>query len=157
MTQNKWDAHTGIYQEFSFINVFVEKPDKEDVETAVGFLEHHNPAFGCIDVYDIRYIVENATNCIVLNGKGLSVKAAIDDALSHMDSVASDYDISTSQKILMFFTVPKSKIPEFIEEWRNCFEEYKRTITDDFAFSSDYCNQGEQIKVMILASGLSEK
>lgn len=113
---NKWVVHTGIYQDFSFINAFVEKPDKGDVDAAVGFLRHHCPMYGCIDAYDICYVVEKSTNCVVLNGKGLNDMSAINDALSHMDSIARGYDISSSQKILLFFTVPESKRLDFIEE-----------------------------------------
>ena len=139
-------------------NRFLENPTEDDImEIGEEFLLRD--AVVAIDSSDIREIMEEAENAIILTGKATGRNRcadAIEDAVLHTCSMADGYYLFSAEKGLLYVVSPKD-IPLLMSE-----SEAINTFFEMFHHDT-ICKWGlaeediSEVKVVIIASNLRKK
>lgn len=91
-------------------NRFFEKPTEDNIKE-IGENFHLRDAVIAIDSNNVKDIMADAENAIILTGKATGSNRcadAIEDAVLHTCSVANEYDLFTADKVLLYIVSPKS-------------------------------------------------
>ena len=92
-------------------NQFFEKPTEDNIKET-GELFCLRDAVIALDGNDVKYVMADADNAIVLTGMATGsnrLADAIEDAVLHTCSVAEGYDLFTADKVLLYMVCPKSQ------------------------------------------------
>lgn len=140
-------------------NQFIEYPNENSIKKIEEYFCLHDAVIA-IDSSDVKEIMDDAENTIVLSGKATGYNRcgdAIEDAVLHTCSVACDYDLFTANKVIIFVLCPKDA-PMLMSE-----NESINTIAQMF-HQNNICKWGlaekehiHYMHIMIIASNLQKK
>lgn len=140
-------------------NHFVLKPT-DDFIMEIGKTFNLRDAVIALDANDVKTVMRDAENSIILHGKATGNNRcadAIEDAVLHTCSVAKDYDLFTANKLLLQFLYPKDSpmlmseseaIHTFIEMFPSELE-YKWGLAEN--------DDTDSVRVIIIASNLKRR
>ena len=138
---------------------FILNPTEEDIKE-IGEAFCLRDAVVALDASDVQEVLENAENAIVLYGKASGANRcadAIEDAVLHCCAVAKDYDLFTSDNLLLQIDCPKSA-PMLMREFEaieTFTEMFHQNITSKFGFAEK--ENLTEMRVMLLAANLKKK
>lgn len=140
-------------------NRFFEHPNESNIkETGEHFCLHD--AVIAIDNSDVRELMDGAENAIVLSGKATGINRcgdAIEDAVLHTCSIASDYDLFSANKVIIFIICPKDN-PMLMSENEaiNTFiQMFHQNISCKWGLAEK--SNIHEMRIMIIASNLQKK
>lgn len=140
-------------------NRFFEHPNEDNIrETGENFCLHD--AVIAIDHSDVKELLDNAENAIVLSGKATGSNRcgdAIEDAVLHTCSIASDYDLFSANKVIIFIICPKDN-PMMMRECEavNTFiQMFHQDVSCKWGVAEK--DNLHEMRVMIVAANLQKK
>ena len=140
-------------------NQFLEKPTEDNIkETGECFCLRD--AVVSLDANDVKEIMADAENAIVLTGKATGsnrLADAIEDAVLHTCSVASEYDLFTANKVLLYIVSPKRQPMLMSENEALCTFMEMFPHTTEWRWGLAEKDGIDEMKVLIIASNLQKK
>ena len=140
-------------------NQFLEKPTEDNIKE-IGERFCLRDAVVSLDANDVKEIMADAENAIILTGKATGsnrLADAIEAAILHTCSVASEYDLFTANKVLLYIVSPKRQPMLMSENTALC------TFMEMFPHATEWRwglaeKDGiDEMKVLIIASNLQKK